>query len=433
MPGEGHMAETTAKTGRKRGDYLSRSEALEILRIKPQTLYCYVSRGYIRSVPQPGGRTSYYLREDVERVKAKSVARSGHGPAAASAMRWGEPVIETSITEITERGPRYRNRLAVDLARSGATFESVAEYLWTGEWPDRAQGWRVEDRLGELPNLLTTRVKLFPEVHILQLFSGVALIQGFTRVDGRHKPPGSASPCASRLIRAMTGAFGFVGPRRAFTALEAGEPVAHGLARALDLSTDTAHLRALDAALVLIADHELNPATFVARVAASAGSQLHACVEAALGVWVGSLIGLTCDQVEGMFAPGAGAEDAVARARAMVRDGSKLPGFDLPVYPNGDPRAETLIELAQEIDSAAVRDMLEALQRIEDELEARPVVEVGLVVLCRALGAPPGTAGGLFALGRVAGWVAHVLEQREQSFLIRPRAHFARSAARSLS
>jgi citrate synthase len=116
-----------------------------------------------------------------------------------------------------------------------------------------------------------------------------------------------------------------------------------------------------------------------------------------------------------------------------VRDGSKLPGFDLPVYPNGDPRAETLIELAQEIDSAAVRDMLEALRRIEDELEAQPVVEVGLVVLCRALGAPPGTAGGLFALGRVAGWVAHVLEQREQSFLIRPRAQFARSAARSLS
>jgi citrate synthase len=427
------MAETTAKPARKRGDYLSRSEALEILRIKPQTLYCYVSRGYIRSVPQPGGRTSYYLREDVERVKAKSVARSGHGPAAASAMRWGEPVIETSITEITDRGPRYRNRLAVDLARSGATFESVAEYLWTGEWRDHAQGWRVEDRLGELPNLLATRVRLFPEVHILQLFSGVALTQGFTRVDGRDAPPASATPCAGRLIRAMTGAFGFVGPRRAFCALEAGEPVARGLARATGLSTAPARLRALDAALVLIADHELNPATFVARVAASAGSQLHACVEAALGVWVGSLIGLTCDQVEGMFAPGAGADEAVARARATVRDGSKLPGFDLPVYPNGDPRAETLIELAQEIDAAAVRDMLEALQRIEDELEARPVVEVGLVMLCRALGAPPGAAGGLFALGRVAGWVAHVLEQREQSFLIRPRAQFARSAARSLS
>src|SRR3954470_18649142 len=160
------MAETTTvKSPRKRGDYLSRAEALEILGIKPQTLYCYVSRGYIRSLPQPGGRSSYYSREDVERVKAKSVARSGHGPAAASAMRWGEPIIETAITEITDLGPRYRSKLAVDLARSGASFEAVAEYLWTGEWREQARGWNVEDRLGELPNLLTTRVKLFPEVH----------------------------------------------------------------------------------------------------------------------------------------------------------------------------------------------------------------------------------------------------------------------------
>jgi citrate synthase len=427
------MAETTAMPARKRGDYLSRSEALEILRIKPQTLYCYVSRGYIRSVPQPGGRTSYYLREDVERVKAKSVARSGHGPAAASAMRWGEPVIDTAITEITDRGPRYRSRLAIDLARSGVSFESVAEYLWSADWREHADGWRVEDRLGELPNLLTTRVKLFPEVHILQLFSGVALILGFSRVDGRHKQPGSPTPCACRLIRAMTGAFGFVGPQRAFLRLQEGEPVAHGLARALGLETDPEHLRALDAALVLIADHELSPATFVARVAASAGSPLHACVGAALGVWVGSLIGLTCDQVEQMFAPGMDAVQILERARATVSDGQKLPGFDLPVYPNGDPRADLLIELAQKIDPVGTREMLEALQHIENELDVRPVVEVGLVMLSRALGAPDGTAGGIFALGRVAGWVAHVLEQREQSFLIRPRAQFSGPRARALS
>jgi citrate synthase len=425
------MAETTAKSPRRRGDYLSRAEALEILGIKPQTLYCYVSRGYIRSVPQPGGRSSYYLREDVERVKAKSVARSGHGPAAASAMRWGEPVIETAITEITERGPRYRSKLAVDLARSGASFESVAEYLWTGEWRERTQGWSIDDRLGELPNLLAMRVKLFPELHILQLFSGAALILSFTRVDNERKPlhlGAAASPCACRLIRTMTGAFGFISEKRAYVALEKNEPVAHGLARALGIPTDAARVRALNAALVLIADHELNPATFVARVAASAGSHLQACMGAALGVWVGSLIGLTCDQVERMFAPGVGAAEVLARARATVREGHKLPGFDLPVYPNGDPRTGVLIELARKIDPVAVRDMLEALERIEEELEVLPVVEIGLVMLCRALGAPAGAAGGIFALGRVAGWVAHMLEQREQSFLIRPRAQFAGAA-----
>jgi hypothetical protein len=59
----------------------------------------------------------------------RSLARSGHGPVAASAMNWGEPIFPTSITEITEQGPRYRGHLAADLVRSGASFESVAELL----------------------------------------------------------------------------------------------------------------------------------------------------------------------------------------------------------------------------------------------------------------------------------------------------------------
>src|SRR3954471_16640255 len=122
-------------------DYVSSREALEILQVKRQTLYSYVSRGLIRRRVQPGRRTSYYNREDIHRLKSRSVARSGHGPAAASAMYWGEPVLETSITEITPSGPRYREFLALDLARSSRSFESVAEYLWTGDFPSSEVNW----------------------------------------------------------------------------------------------------------------------------------------------------------------------------------------------------------------------------------------------------------------------------------------------------
>ncbi len=83
-----------------------------ILRVKPQTLYSYVSRGLIRRLERPTARTSYYNRQDIPRLKARSLARSGHGPAAASAMHWGEPVLTTAITEITPQGPRYREELA---------------------------------------------------------------------------------------------------------------------------------------------------------------------------------------------------------------------------------------------------------------------------------------------------------------------------------
>ena len=122
-------------------DYVSSRDALRILEVKPQTLYSYVSRGLIRRRAKPGHRTSYYNREDIHRLKSRSVARSGHGPAAASAMYWGEPVLETGITEITPAGPRYRDHLATDLAADNRSFESVAEYLWTGRLPSSQMKW----------------------------------------------------------------------------------------------------------------------------------------------------------------------------------------------------------------------------------------------------------------------------------------------------
>ena len=127
-----------------RADYLPTKTALDVLGVKPQTLYAYVSRGWIRSIAQNGTREKLYLREDVEKVKARSVARAGHGPAAATAMRWGEPVIHSSITEITPEGPRYRGRLATDLARTQQAFEATADFLWTGLWHEGTDAWRVE-------------------------------------------------------------------------------------------------------------------------------------------------------------------------------------------------------------------------------------------------------------------------------------------------
>ncbi len=423
------MAETAGKSEVRRADYLSRSEALQILGIKQQTLYCYVSRGYIRSVPQSDGRSSFYLREDVEKVKAKSIARSGHGPAAAAAMRWGEPVILTAITELTPAGPRYRSRLATDLARDGASFESVAEYLWTGEWTDQARGWDLDDACKALPELLAAQARLDSGDHVLELLSAATLYLGMAEADS-----GDASRLsARRLIRCMTGVFGFLGASRSYAPLQRGEPIGQGLARALSLASENTVATALNTALVLVADHELNPATFAARVAASSGADLHACIAAALGVHGGSLIGRVCERVEDLFARDSSAAAIESAARRRVGSAQKLPGFNHPLYPHGDPRTRMLIELARELggDTEPTRTMLQALQRIEGGLEAKPMIEAGLVVLCRALGAPDRTAAGLFALGRCAGWVAHILEQRQQGFMIRPRAQFTAAAGAS--
>src|SRR5262249_23487169 len=106
--------------------------AADLLGVKRETLYAYVSRGLLASQPGPRGRGRLYLREDIERLKVRRLARAGHGAVAASALRGGGPVLESAITAIAPGGPRYRGHAAVDLVRAGTTFECAAELLWSG-------------------------------------------------------------------------------------------------------------------------------------------------------------------------------------------------------------------------------------------------------------------------------------------------------------
>lgn len=416
-------------------DYLNREQALEILGIKAATLYSYVSRGFIRAIPQPGGRASFYLREDVERAKARAEARAGHGPVAASAMRWGEPVIQTGITEITPQGPRYRARLATDLARQGVGFESVAEYLWSGHFHDDlhapdAVRWPAPPLPAPVPGWLRQAAQLHASAHILQLMSAVTIALGIaegTRSE-RLSSGATAVQSARRLIRALAGTFGFLGPRKDFYALKEDENIVAGVLAAIKRPLDADTTRALQVALVLCADHELNPTTFAARVAASTGADLHSCVGAALGAHFGSLVGAMPDRIEEMFAPPVDEKAILATIKRLTEAARNPPGFNHPAYPKGDARANMLIDLAGEVARPEQRELVvrmrTVIQASHEQFGTTPTIETGLVTLSRALDLPAGSGSGIFALGRSAGWVAHILEQRLAGFLIRPRAKF---------
>ena len=157
---------------------------------------------------------------------------------------------------------------------------------------------------------------------------------------------------------------------------------------------------------------------------------MHSCIGAALDTHYGTLVGRSCDGVEQLFAPPADPEAVFEHAMARQAASRRLPGFNHPLYPKGDPRAALLIELALLVGGSrrVVGNMMMLLRRLEEQSGLRPTVECGLVVLCRALGLPDGSAAGVYALGRTAGWVAHVIEQRLAGFVIRPRARFAGEA-----
>src|SRR5215468_8334746 len=115
-------------------------EAARILGVKVATLYSYASRRWVRSFPSGLHREKRYSRDDLERLRHRADARLGHEAVAAGALRWGEPVLSSAVTEIRPDGPWYRGHSVLQLARS-CGFEPVAELLWTGALPAAPGPW----------------------------------------------------------------------------------------------------------------------------------------------------------------------------------------------------------------------------------------------------------------------------------------------------
>ncbi len=180
---------------------LSADEAAALLGVKLPTLYAYVSRGLVRSGPAERGRARRYRRADLERLRARKGARRRRGAEAARALHWGEPVLESSITELTADGPVYRGHSALALAAADTAFESVAELLWTGAVSDAPARWTV-DAFG-LPVARASAVlpRGSPPVTSLSLLVAALAARDPARFDARTD---ALLPRARALIRRMS-------------------------------------------------------------------------------------------------------------------------------------------------------------------------------------------------------------------------------------
>jgi citrate synthase len=240
----------------------------------------------------------------------------------------------------------------------------------------------------------------------------------------------SVTARSRRLIRRMAAALALVRPeaeREAAVAAALEAPtVASAIAEALGARGGEAGVAAIDQALVIGADHELNASTFAARVAASTGADVYAGVAAALACLSGPRHGGASDRVEALVTEIGEPDEAERVVHARQRRGEAIDGFRHPLYPDGDPRGAVLVELAQGLapDEPDVRTFVALSDAMEAAGAGGPNIDAGLVALALALGLPPGSAVGLFAIARSAGWVAHMLEQYEAGYLVRPRARY---------
>ncbi|MBW2384129.1 MAG: citrate synthase, partial [Deltaproteobacteria bacterium] len=132
------------------------------------------------------------------------------------------------------------------------------------------------------------------------------------------------------------------------------------------------------------------------------------------------------DRVEALVAAIGEPGEAERIVHERQRRGEIIDGFGHPLYPEGDPRGATLVELARELapPPGPARTCLELVDAMQQGGGGAPTVDTGLVALALALELPPGSAGGLFSVARSAGWVAHILEQYAAGYLVRPRARY---------
>lgn len=409
-------------------DMLDAKSAASLLGVKTQTLYAYVSRGLIRTAMRHGTQASLYHREDIEALRQN---RRGGAPSADSAdraPRWGggTQVVQTAITVIDPAGPRYRGKLAVELAQARRPFEDCVELLWTGALPRHSLVWQPPPLPSTFEQLVTSLAGLMQRCTTRQLFALVT--QAYGAFCGRNPENAIGAPALAgrHMIQVMAASLGLLGARPQFDPSREPESVAALMARSMRLPQSPEVLRLIDAALILSADHELAPSTYAARVAASAGGDLFACVVSALGTFEGPLSGIACDESENLLLQADSVNAYVQSLRELAERKEGVPGYNHPLYDGIDPRAEHLLNLAQGVSSMPPRArlVLDCIEAGRAKLQMAPSLAVGLVALAASLDMPAGAPGGIMAAGRTAGWIAHAFEQRLAGYLVRPRTKY---------
>jgi citrate synthase len=189
------------------------------------------------------------------------------------------------------------------------------------------------------------------------------------------------------------------------------------------------HARIMDIVLILHADHELNASTFAARVAASTLSDMHSAVVAALCTLKGPLHGGANQAVMAMLERIGTVENVPSYVRGALERKERIMGFGHRVYKEGDPRARWLRSLSETLaQESGNPTWIEISKGVEEEVKADkgllPNVDFYSASVYTYLGMPRDLFTAIFAMSRVSGWIAHILEQYGNNRLIRPRAEY---------
>ena len=328
-----------------------------------------------------------------------------------------------------------------DLARH-ATFEEVCFLLWHRRLPTRAELGDLQSQFvaaRQLPDGVVRLMRSLPfgtGDHAMDALRTLTSALSHFDPEAGDTSPSSRYRQAVRLTAQMASLVATFGRLAAGGGIVDPDPVlGHAANFLLMLNGDrpsAVEVRALDTALILHADHELNASTFAARVTAATLSDVYSAIVAGVGALKGPLHGGANAEVMHMLIEiGQDADDA--RVEEVIQDKlrrkEKVPGFGHRVYRTEDPRATHLRRMSQEVGERAgdtrwfeMSQRIEAVMNTEKQIDAN--VDFYSASTYYVLGIPISLFTPIFAVSRVSGWTAHVLEQYANNRLIRPRAEY---------
>jgi citrate synthase len=347
-------------------------------------------------------------------------------------------VAETRLSEVDgERGRLILAGFDVEQLAERASFEAACELLRSGRLPGAEARRTVAEQLGR------ARVAAFERLPRLDaaLDATDAMSALRAAVAALPAPEDVAGGDASSLVGALPVFAAAWHRRRRGEPLISPDPALTHAADALAMlgaAPDAARARALDKYFVTVIDHGLNASTFTARVVASTGSDTTSAVTAAIGALKGPLHGGAPGPVLDMLDAVGAPERARAWLERELAAGRRIMGMGHRVYRVRDPRAAVLehaIETLERAVSGTTAERLSLARAVEREAEGllaarhpeRPLranVEFYTAVLLEAVGLPRELFSATFACARVAGWIAHVAEQRARGRLIRPASRY---------